>query len=80
MYDENNNTWSVVGQPHIPPNNLGAVEIEQKVFFILNNFPIDSGIRISPGEVYLVPLDEWESLGKVAENAILCWLPVKTGN
>ena len=58
VYDEQNNKWSVVRQKHIPPNNLGAVEIEGRVYFIINNFPIDSGIRIPPGEVYAVPLDE----------------------
>ena len=48
VYSEETNTWSVVKQEHIPANNLGAVEIEGKVYFIINKFPIDSGIRISP--------------------------------
>ena len=77
VYDEKNNTWSVVDQPHIPPNNLGAIEVEGRVYFIINNFPVDSGIRIPPGEVYPVSLDEWENLGKVAINAVLCHVPVK---
>ena len=77
VYDEENNTWSVVDQPHIPPNNLGAIEVEGRVYFIINNFPVDSGIRIPPGEVYPVSLDEWENLGKVAKNAVLCHMPVK---
>ena len=77
VYDEKNNTWSVVDQPHIPPNNLGAIEVEGRVYFIINNFPVDSGIRILPGEVYPVSLDEWENLGKVAINAVLCHVPVK---
>ena len=77
LYDEVNNTWSVVEQNHIPPNNLGAVEIEGKVYFIINKFPVDSGIRIPPGELYPVPLGEWESLGKIDQNAVLCYLPVK---
>ena len=77
VYDEKNNTWSVVDQPHIPPNNLGAIEVEGSVYFIINNFPVDSGIRIPPGEVYPVSLDEWENLGKVAINAVLCHVPVK---
>ena len=67
-------------QTHIPPNNLGAVEVEGKVYFIINNFPFDSGIRIPPGEVYPVCLDEWENLGKVNTNAILCYVPVKKEN
>ena len=77
VYDEKNNTWSVADQPHIPPNNLGAIEVEGRVYFIINSFPVDSGIRIPPGEVYPVSLDEWENLGKVAKNAVLCRMPVK---
>ena len=80
VYDEENNTWSVVDQPHIPPNNLGAIEVEGSVYFIINNFPVDSGIRIPSGEVYPVSLDEWENLGKVAKNAVLCYVPVKREN
>lgn len=71
-------SWTVVDQWHILPNNLGAVQVEGSVYFIMNNFPVDrSGIRIPPGEVYPVSLDEWENLGKVAKNAVLCRLPVK---
>ena len=77
LYDEENNTWSVVEQNHIPPNNLGAVEIEGKLYFIINKFPVDSGIRIPPGELYPVPLGEWENLGKIDQSAVLCYLPVK---
>ena len=77
VYNEENNTWSVVEQKHIPPNNLGAVEIEGRVYFIINKFPIDSGIRIPPGEVYPVPLGEWKNLGKIDKTAVLCYLPVK---
>ena len=77
VYDAKNNTWSVADQPHIPPNNLGAIEVEGRVYFIINNFPVDSGIRIPPGEVYPVSLDGWENLGRVAINAVLCHVPVK---
>ena len=77
VYSEETNTWSVVKQEHIPANNLGAVEIEGRVYFIINKFPIDSGIRISPGELYPVPLDEWENLGKIEQCAVLCYLPLK---
>ena len=80
VYDEQNNAWSVVDQPHIPPNNLGAVEVEGRVYFIVNNLPLDLGIRIPPGEVYAVSLDEWENLGKVDKNAVLCCMPVKREN
>ena len=81
VYDEENNTWSVVEQKRIPPNKLGAVEIEGRVYFIINKFPIDSGIRIPPGEKnYHGSLNEWENLAKVAEGAVLCYLPVKREN
>ena len=80
VYNEENNTWSVVEQKHIPPNNLGAVEIEGRVYFIINKFPIDSGIRIPPGENCHVSLNEWENLANVAEGAVLCYLPVKREN
>ena len=77
VYDEENNTWSVVNQSRIPPNDLGAVEIEGRVYFIINKFPIDSGIRIPPGELYPVHLDEWQNLGKVDKTAALCYMPIK---
>ena len=77
VYNEENNTWSVVEQKRIPPNNLGAVEIEGRVYFIINKFPIDSGIRIPPEELYPVHLGDWENLGKIDKNAVLCYLPVK---
>ena len=49
VYDEENNKWSVVDQKHIPENNLGAVEVDGRVYFMINKFPVDSGIRIPPG-------------------------------
>ncbi|XP_068740710.1 kelch-like protein 3 [Montipora capricornis] len=80
VYDEQVNAWSVVQQTNIPPNNLGAVEVGGRVFFIINCFPVDSGITISPGEVYPVVLDGWENLGKVDKSAVLCYVPIKMEN
>ena len=80
VYSEENNAWSVLEQKHIPPNNLGAVEIEGRVYFIVNKFPIDSGIRIPPEETYNVSLNEWENVAKVKSDAVLCYLPVKQEN
>lgn len=77
VYDEKNDTWAVIEQKHIPLNNLGAVEIEGRVYFIINKFPVDSGIRIPPEEIYHVHLDEWENVAKVSNKAVLCYLPVK---
>ena len=76
-YNDENNTWSVVEQKHIPRNSLGAVEIEGRVYFIINKFPVDSGIRIPPGKLHPIPFGEWEKLGKVSRTAVLCYLAVK---
>ena len=80
VYDEQNDSWSVVKQEHIPPNKLGAVVVEGRVYFIINRFPIDSGIRIPPGEKYHVDLDDWENLGKVNNRSVLCYLPAYREN
>ena len=79
VYSEENNKWFVVDQTHIPPNKLGAVEVEGRVYFIINKFPFDSGIRIPPGEVYHISLHEWETKGiaEISHDAALCYLPVK---
>ena len=77
VYDKERNTWSVVEQSRIPPNKLCAVKVEGRVYFIINNFPVDSGIRIPPGEVYPVNLDDWKHLGSVDKTAALCYVPVK---
>ena len=80
VYDEAANTWSVVPQKHISPNNLGAVEIEGRVYFIINKFPVDSGIRIPPEEMYQVDLSGWGDLAKVERGTVLCYLPVNMAN
>ena len=80
VYNDQENAWSVVQQTHIPRNNLGAVEVERRVYFIINSFPIDSGITIPAGEVYHALLDGWKNLGMIDRNAVLCYVPVKTEN
>ena len=65
---------------HSPKQPWSNIEVEGSVYFIINSFPLDSGIRIPPGEVYPVSLDEWENLGKVAKNAVLCHAPVRREN
>ncbi|KAJ7384519.1 hypothetical protein OS493_021148 [Desmophyllum pertusum] len=42
VYNEENNQWCSVPQPHMPPNNYGAVEIEGRIYFILGSFAYDS--------------------------------------
>lgn len=92
VYDEETNKWFVVDQTHIPPNDLGAVEVEGKIYFIINKFPVDSGIRIPPGEVYHISLHEWSKddnsllrtrwrksdlgITTINKDAALCFLPV----
>ncbi|XP_015779821.1 PREDICTED: kelch-like protein diablo [Acropora digitifera] len=80
VYNDQENVWSVVQQTHIPRNDLGALEIDGRVYFIINAFPVDSGITIPPGEVYPVILDEWENLKKIRKDAVLCYAPIKTEN
>ena len=74
VYNEESNSWYVVKQNRIPSNTLGAVELlGGKVYFITNKFPIDSGIRIPPNEVYIISLREWEnSLERIDRTAVLC--------
>ena len=43
VYNEENNSWSVEELGHIPPNNLGAVEIEGRVYF--TNFQLTVGFE-----------------------------------
>ncbi|PFX15598.1 kelch-like protein 12 [Stylophora pistillata] len=77
MYDEETNTWSVVEQKYIPANKLGAVTVEGRVYFIINKFPIDSGIRIAHGSLNYTVLNEWENLGKIDQNAALGYTTIK---
>ena len=77
VYDQDNNKWSIVDQKRIPQNALGAVEIEGRVYFIIKKFPIDSGIRIPPGEVYPVSLHKWEKLRQISRYGTLCYAPLK---
>ena len=80
VYNDQENSWSVVQQTHIPPNDLGAVVIEGRVYFIINSFPVDSGITIRPGEVYPATLDEWKKLGNIKQYAVLGYVPLNTEN
>ena len=73
VYNDQENAWSVVQPTYIPPNDLGAVEIEGRVYFIINSFPVDSGITTPPGDAFPAILIEWKKLGNVAKNAVLCY-------
>ena len=76
MYNEDSNTWSVVKQKCIPANNLNAVEIEGRIYFVINNFPVDSGIRIAHGSLDSALLNEWDNLAKIDQNAALGFLVI----
>ena len=78
MYNEETDTWIVVEQKYVPaPSSLGAVEIEGRVYFIINRFPYDSGIRLAHGELNHTVLQEWENLAKIDQGAVLSYLAVK---
>ena len=78
VYNDQENAWPVVQQTQVPPNDLGAVEIDGRVYFIINSFPVDSGITILQGKAYPVVLDGWKNLGKVDKKAVLFYLSIKT--
>ena len=80
VYNDQENAWSLVKQTHIPPNNLGAVEIDGRVYFIINSFPVDSGVLLPSGKVYPTILDEWKNLRNITENAVLCYVTMKKEN
>ena len=80
VYNDQENAWSLVKQTHIPPNNLGAVEINGRVYFIINSFPVDSGVMLPPGKDYPAILDEWKNLRNITENAVLCYVTMKKEN
>ena len=80
MYNEETNTWSVVEKKFIPANNLNAVEIEGRVYFIINKFPIDSGIRTADGPLNSAVLNEWENLRKIDNNAALGYMVMNRGS
>ncbi|KAJ7384539.1 hypothetical protein OS493_021170 [Desmophyllum pertusum] len=76
VYDEENNQWCSVPQPHMPPNNYGAVEIEGRIYFILGSFAHDSGIRISDDGVYHVDIEDWEPICHHDADAGFVYMPV----
>ena len=78
MYNEETNAWIVVEQKNVPAHSsLGVVEIEGRVYFIINQFPYDSGIRLTHGKLHHTVLKEWENLAKIDQGAVLSYLAVK---
>ena len=78
VYDDEKDAWSVVQQrPVLPKDDLGAVEIDGRVYFIINSFPVDSGITIPQEQAYQLKLGQWKNLLNISKNAVLCYMPVK---
>ena len=76
--NEKTNSWSVVKQKRIPANNLNAMNTKERMYFIINNFPIDSGIRTTDGRLNSTVLNEWENqLRKIDYNAALGYMVMK---
>lgn len=76
VYDESTGQWYREEQKHIPQNNLGAVEVDGKVYFIINKFPVDSGIRIPQEDVFPVCLGDWGNIVRTNDDTALCYLPL----
>ncbi|XP_029192321.2 kelch-like protein 3 [Acropora millepora] len=76
MFDEENNRWYDVPQSHMPPNNYGAVEVQNRVYFILGCFPYNSGVAIDENEVYQIDLEDWKSISSHDQDAAFVYLPL----
>ena len=50
---------------------------KERFIFLINKYPVDSGVRIPPAELYNAPQGELGNLKKSNETAVLCCLPVK---
>ena len=60
VYRIETNRWSkVLQRPSLPGF---AFEAENTVFVKIKNLVFDTGIRVSPDEMYPVNLDEWRSV------------------
>lgn len=71
MYNEETNTWSKVEQKCFLANT--KFELEGRVYYIVNNFPIDSGIRIAHGSKDSM----WDDVANIGQNAALGFMVVK---
>lgn len=76
VYDEDSNQWRDVPQPHIPPNNYGAVEVQNHIYFILGSFAYNSGITIDESEVYQIDLEDWRPISQHDDDAVFVYMPL----
>ena len=76
MFDEENNRWYDVPQSHMPPNNYGAVEVQNRIYFILGSFVYNSGVAIDENEVYQIDLEDWKSISSHDQDAAFVYLPL----
>ena len=59
-YCKETDSWSLTEPKCTAPGDLSfAFEVDDKIFFRLNNFVFDSGIRVSPDQAYPVKFDKW---------------------
>ena len=76
VYDEASDSWSEVEQTHIAQKDTSfAFEAEGVIFFKLNNFAFDSGIRVSPEDPYVVNLDKWKTLAAFEKGSLITYAP-----
>ncbi|XP_019629830.1 PREDICTED: kelch-like protein 12 [Branchiostoma belcheri] len=57
VYDEQLLDWTLVPQPNVAANNLGAFQIGQRLYFMLGRECFDTGVDIPEDEAYA--LDAW---------------------
>ena len=62
-YCKETDSWSLTEPKCTAPEDLSfAFEVDDMIFFRLNNFVLDSGIRVSPDQaLYPVKFEEWSS-------------------
>ena len=76
-YCRETDSWSQIEQKRIAPQDSSfACEADNKIFFKLNNFVFDSGIRVSPDQVYPVKLDEWRNIAAFELGAVITYAPM----
>ncbi|CAH1269363.1 KLHL12 [Branchiostoma lanceolatum] len=57
VYDEQMGDWTLVPQPNVAANNIGAFQIGQRLYFMLCRTCFDAGVDIPEDEAY--SLDAW---------------------
>ena len=63
---------------HVDPSDLTfAFEAENTIFLKLRNFIFDTGIRVSPDNLFPVNLDEWRNVtASVDSSSVITYAPL----